>query len=176
MNPQNPPKQIEIAAALDVSPAAVSQFKKQGMPTHSIEAAKAWRDQTRNPAQRKADAAANPLGQQHGGGGGGGETFDSARRRLMIAQADKADMEAEETRGYLIRVDAVRDVMIRMISGVRDHLLTLPYRLGPLLAAESNQDRVIDQLREEMYSALTHMSSSEFSLSAKTADGVENAD
>jgi phage terminase Nu1 subunit (DNA packaging protein) len=160
MNPQNPPKQTQIAAALGVSPSAISQLKKKGMPTTTIEAARSWYESTRNPAQRKAGTTTTPPHQQPPHGAVGGvESFDSARRRLMIAQADKADMEAAETRGDLIRVDAVRSAWIPVIVATRDYLLQIPYRLGPVLAAETDADKVINLLIDEMHAALTHLSS-----------------
>jgi hypothetical protein len=42
-----------LARVLGLSKAAVSRAKKRGMPTHSIEAARAWRDQNLNPMLRK---------------------------------------------------------------------------------------------------------------------------
>lgn len=41
--------QKDLARALGVSPALVSRLKKRGMPTHSAEAAKAWRSRNVGP-------------------------------------------------------------------------------------------------------------------------------
>lgn len=42
-------KQSDLAAALGLDPAAVSRLKQRGMPTDSVEAAKAWRQRNVNP-------------------------------------------------------------------------------------------------------------------------------
>ena len=45
--------QIQLAAALGLSQSAVSQLAKQGMPTNSIAAARAWREANLDPARAK---------------------------------------------------------------------------------------------------------------------------
>ena len=48
-----PLTQIQLAAALGLSQPAVSQCVKQGMPTHSVEAARHWRECNLHPARAK---------------------------------------------------------------------------------------------------------------------------
>lgn len=43
----------ELARQLGVSRSAVCRQKERGMPTHSLEAARVWRDANLNPAHRK---------------------------------------------------------------------------------------------------------------------------
>jgi transcriptional regulator with XRE-family HTH domain len=45
--------QIQLAAALGLSQSAVSQLAKQGMPTNSIAAARAWRETHLHPGRAK---------------------------------------------------------------------------------------------------------------------------
>ena len=45
--------QIQLAAALGLSQAAISQSVAKGMPTHSIEAARAWRETHLHPCRAK---------------------------------------------------------------------------------------------------------------------------
>ena len=45
--------QIQLAAALGLSQAAISQSVAKGMPTHSIEAARAWRETHLHPGRAK---------------------------------------------------------------------------------------------------------------------------
>ena len=45
--------QIQLAGALGLSQAAISQSVAKGMPTHSIEAARAWREANLDPARAK---------------------------------------------------------------------------------------------------------------------------
>ena len=49
---QKPLTNLDFATAFGVTPQRVSVMKREGMPTESIEAAKAWRDE--REAQRKA--------------------------------------------------------------------------------------------------------------------------
>lgn len=48
------PIQAVIARALGLAKSRITALKKQGMPVHSIEAARAWREANLNPARRKA--------------------------------------------------------------------------------------------------------------------------
>lgn len=48
-----PMRQKELAALLGISPAAVSQLKRQGMPTHSYQAAVKWRKRHLEPGRIK---------------------------------------------------------------------------------------------------------------------------
>lgn len=49
-----PPTMAEIGRALGLSRQAVSKAAKEGMPTHSVEAAFQWRDSHLDPARRKS--------------------------------------------------------------------------------------------------------------------------
>lgn len=55
-----PPTQEEIAAELGVSGAAVSKLKARGMPTHSADAARAWRAAHLHPGRRRNDPGPSP--------------------------------------------------------------------------------------------------------------------
>lgn len=149
MNLKKPPRQNAIAAALGISAAAVSQAKRRGMPVDSLEAARTWRDANLNRAQIPG-AAATEAHQDTRDGAGADETFSSARRRLMIAQANKADLEAGEARGSLIAVAAVRAALGPVLAAARDAFLQIPARLAPMLAAESDTAAVQNLLDLEL--------------------------
>lgn len=53
MNNTKPFTKSQLAKALGVSKGLVSQHAKRGMPTHSFEAAKEWRDRNLAPLSRK---------------------------------------------------------------------------------------------------------------------------
>lgn len=57
-----------LARVLGLSKAAVSRAKKRGMPTHSIEAAQAWRDKNLNPMLRKDTNTYGKLASGYAGG------------------------------------------------------------------------------------------------------------
>lgn len=48
-----PPSQTDIANALGLARSRITAMKKDGMPTHSIEAAQRWRETRQNIARRK---------------------------------------------------------------------------------------------------------------------------
>jgi hypothetical protein len=47
------PSQSAIARALGIAKSRITALKQRGMPTHSIEAARAWRQENLNPARTK---------------------------------------------------------------------------------------------------------------------------
>lgn len=153
-----------------MSEGRVSQLKSQGMPTHSIEAAQAWRDANQNIAMRKRTEAPAPAAmlpattriQQGAGGDFGGdclaEDFQAARTRREIAEANLAEIREAELEGKLIRVDAIRAAWAKRISSTRDALMQLPHRLAPVLAVESDMERVGNVLDEALRQALTELS------------------
>lgn len=150
--------QAAIGRALNLSPAAMTKLKYQGMPVDSIEAAQAWREARQNIAARKqlppaaASLASSPLpaGSQE-------EDFHQARTRREIADANLAEMREAEGRGDLIRIDAVRSALASVISSTRDALMQLPSRLTPVLTAETDAARVHDLLQTEIHQALARL-------------------
>jgi phage terminase Nu1 subunit (DNA packaging protein) len=135
---------VELAKGLGLSQAAVSKLKRQGMPASSLEAAQEWRRAHQNVAQRKPGPAADATK----------ETHDSARTRLRIAEANRAEMLESELRGALIRVDAFVSVASSTLSAVRESLMQLPARVAALVAHESDVGAVQTLLEKEMARAL----------------------
>jgi phage terminase Nu1 subunit (DNA packaging protein) len=118
------------------------------------------------PAQHQAAAPA-PLAvpaasSQEGSGGVGAEpkpeVYWDARGRRETAEAAIAEMKEAEMRGTLIRADAVRSAWAGRITGARDALLQIPGRLAPVLAAETDLDRVVELLEAELRQALLQLS------------------
>lgn len=153
------------------------------MPVHSVEAARAWREERLNVAARKPEPAPAPapapaqeridggtlllesaagsvaLGQgDYFGGDGLPEDFQMARTRREIAEANLAEMREAELEGKLIRVDVIRAAWAKRISSTRDALMQLPHRLAPVLAVESDMERVGLVLDEALRQALTELS------------------
>lgn len=163
--------QVALGRALGLSPAAITKLKQQGMPVDSVAAAQAWREQKLNIAARKPQpaglgsgaaaepavaAAFPPLGGDQGGDYGD-EDFQMARTRREIAEANLAEMREAELEGKLIRVDAVRAAWSRGMAATRNALLQVPPRLAPLLAAETDIDRIGQILDQELRQALTEL-------------------
>ena len=58
----------------------------------------------------------------------------------------------------LIRIDAVRAAWAKRITLARDALLQIPHRLAPVLAAESDMERVSQLLEDELRQVLDELS------------------
>ena len=174
--------QAAIGRALGLSQASRTKLKKKGMPVNSVEAARAWRTERQNIAQRKAEPkpdqelnsiparASTPVPDSSAGqwpfpdhvpqdlpAAAPDESHDSARTRREIAEANLAEMKEFEQRGELIRVSAVQGQLAIMLATTRDTLLQLAPRLAPLLAADSDPANVQNTLYSEIHQALQHL-------------------
>ncbi len=166
--PTNTLSQAALGRLLGLSPAAITKLKGQGMPVDSVEAAKAWREARLNVAARKPSPHIQsevsvtlpppPAFPPIAGGDFGDEDFQMARTRREIAEANLAEMREAELEGKLIRVEAIRAAWAKRISATRDALLQLPHRLAPVLAAETEMERVSHLLDAELRQALTELS------------------
>jgi phage terminase Nu1 subunit (DNA packaging protein) len=173
--------QAALGRALGLSQASITKLKGQGMPVDSVAAAQAWREARQNLAQRKPAPSdvppARPAREAErievggrpvfGGSGGGfdlppdmglGEDRDEARTRREIADANIAEMEEARMRRELIRVSAVQAQMSVDYATLRDALLQIPARMGPLVAAEMDPAQVQHLLHAEIHQALVDLS------------------
>jgi len=158
MTPQNRITQKAIAAALGISCPAVSQFRKKGMPTTSIEAARAWHEGTRNRAQRKHGTTTPPPPEQPPQGVTGDvESFDSARRRLMVSQADRADLEAGELRGSLLQKNEVDSAVFEIARTMRDGLTNCARRIAAEVSTLTTADACETVIEREHRALLENM-------------------
>ncbi len=90
-----------------------------------------------------------------------GEPVDDywvSRARREAAEAQIAEMKRSEIEGTLIRTDALRQAWSKRIATTRDALLQIPARMAPVLAAESDMDRVAAVLEDELRQALAELS------------------
>ena len=160
--------QAAIGRAMDLSPAAITKLKKQGMPVDSVESALAWRMARQNVAARKAmpvtvtvqrqapaPAYAAPIVPAND------ESHDQARTRREIAEANLAELKLAELQGDLVRAGAVRTALAKRAAALREALLQMPSRLVPILAADPDPGRMDQALRAEIVAALQQISSSD---------------
>jgi len=140
-----PLSQNAIGRALGLSSASMTKMKQAGCPMTSAEAVEAWRKEHLNVAWCKPTLAqgAVPVDGAAQTGGGGGlprgriESFNAARTREKIAEADRAEMEAARLRGlYLVKADFERHLFNagRML---RDTLTNCARRIGAEVAGLS---------------------------------------
>lgn len=157
--------QAAIGRAMNLSPAAMTKLKKQGMPVHSVEAAVAWRTARQNIAQRKPipapvlkllqpkAAPRQETAPQHTND----ESQDQARTRREIAEANLAELKLAELRGDLVRLVDVQAEYTKLLVTVREVFLQLPPRLVPLLVADPTPAAMDRVLREEIGTALRNV-------------------
>jgi hypothetical protein len=86
------------------------------------------------------------------------DDYWTARAKRERAEAAISEMKRAEMEGKLIRTDAVRAAWAKRITLARDALLQIPHRLAPVLAAESDMERVAQLLEDELRNALAELS------------------
>ena len=83
-----------------------------------------------------------------------GETYDEARKRLAVADANKREIEVREKRGQLIDKAAVLRVLESAGLALKAELSTLGARLAQPLAAETDARRCREVIDDEARRAL----------------------
>ena len=84
--------------------------------------------------------------------------FNAARTTKMIAEARTAEMNADELQGKLVRTDSVLQSWERSFSKIKTKLLSLPTRLGPQMAIQSDPKLCTAQLKNEIGKLLNELS------------------
>lgn len=178
-------RQSELARALGLSKQAVSKLKGQGMPVHSVEAARAWRDENLSVAARKETresvpvASAAPIASPRsrpdpralpplGDDEEEDEDFKAARTREKISEANMAEMNEAKMRREMINVAVVERQLATDYATTRDALLQIPARIAPLIAGETDPAAIQTLLDAELHQALANL--------AGTAEQAKNAE
>lgn len=148
VNADNPPSQAAIGRALGLSPAAMTKLKKQGMPVDSVESAQAWRVERQNVAQRKpVPVAAPPMAPWPGAldheddnlpVGMPDESFESARIRRTIAEANLAELEESRIKGLHVEKSKVDAAFFEAARGLRDGMTNCSRRLAAEVATHGD--------------------------------------
>jgi len=141
-------KRETIARALGVSGGRVSQLKGQGMPTDSVDAAKAWyaehvdqKYSPKPPARTTADET---------------DIFESRAKRERH-EADIAEMRSLEMAGRLVDADRVRRLFADAGAAIRLSLERLPDKLAPRLVAETDERAIHQLISAEIDATLTEL-------------------
>lgn len=150
--------QNALAEALGRSPAWVTKYKHRGMPVHDADEARRWcaanlRAKVADGREVSVSQPAPPMSPPAALSGPPPE-YQVSRARREAADADKAEMEAAKMRGELVPVTAIRAEFSKAIAAVRDNMLNLPGRLGPVLAAQADARQVQATLDAEIRAAL----------------------
>ena len=97
----------------------------------------------------------------HGGADGEPEELDlvAERARLAKEQADRIAMENDLTRGSVVHVDDVIEIVGKCLSTTRTRLLAIPSECALRFAAARTPALAEDVIRTVIYDALTELSS-----------------
>ena len=137
--PQSPPSQESLATALRVSRRRVRQLIADGMPSHNLEAALAWRK-----AETTSDSA---------------DELRRARIALVKSQREKIEIENARLRGELAAVSEVCQSIFVAVSVTRQEFLRLPHELPGKLAG-LDEAQICRVLRNQIHSVLERLSDS----------------
>ena len=91
-------------------------------------------------------------------GGTSGLDFTEARKLKERYRAALLKIELDEKTGRLVDAEQVKVAAFGKARAVRDALLNVSDRIGPILAAESDQTKVSDILTKEIRTALEELS------------------
>ncbi|MCB8747710.1 hypothetical protein LHU53_12425 [Rhodoferax sp. U2-2l] len=161
-----PLSQNAIGRALGLSSSTMVKMRKAGCPMDSVASVEAWRKEHLNvawckPTVPQGTAPVDGAAQTGGGGGmprGRVESFNSARTREKIAEADRAEMEAARLRGlYLVKADFERHLFNagRML---RDTLTNCARRIGAEVAGLTSPEDCEQVIDREHRAALASFS------------------
>lgn len=180
-----PLSQNAIAKELGVSSACMVKWKKLGCPMDSIESVRAWRKAKQNIAARKPEpvvVVAQPVAPAARQSVGGDdframirendkelaglavlEDLDEARTRLMIADANMAEMKEAEMQGKLRKKIEVDSKAFEVARALRDGLTNCARRIAAEVSSLSSADdceAVIDRehrtMMDNMWTQLTN--------------------
>ncbi len=86
-----------------------------------------------------------------------GESYDKARLRKMIAEADAAELETAKLAGEVISIEDAEAEWTEIATAIRAKLLSMPSKLAPLVAAEPEPTRCRDLIEGVIFEALAEL-------------------
>lgn len=87
-----------------------------------------------------------------------GSSYDEARTRKINAEAEIAELELAKIRGTLCLTDDVVKAWETVLHACKAKFLSLPTKVAPVLANESDVAIIKDQLENAIREALTELS------------------
>lgn len=106
-----------------------------------------------------------------------GESADLAKERALLAKAQrqKVTLEIKRLTQEFVPVDAVIAVWSDIILSARNSLLSLPSRITPMVAHETEHSRISGIIKEEIYAVLNNLAEQPEYSHEKTSDYVDQA-
>lgn len=83
--------------------------------------------------------------------------MSNARAKKEMYLANLAELEYQQKRGELIRLDTVFAVIDAAATACREHMMGLPGRWASILAAETDERTIERMMEQEIRAALTHI-------------------
>ncbi|VAX09335.1 hypothetical protein MNBD_GAMMA25-181 [hydrothermal vent metagenome] len=99
-------------------------------------------------------------------------TLEEERIRLTKEQADKTAIENAKLRGELVPLDDMGTAWLAMTSAFRASMLSIPGKLAPILAAETDRHRVRQILEAEIEEALAELSQTRITIAGGPDDSA----
>jgi hypothetical protein len=126
------------------------------MPTSSPEAAQEWRERRQNIVSRAAPpepiVSREERRQSYPQGDGfdeSNESIDEARTRLMIADADNAELKRAQTERELLNRVRIERAVFEAARGLRDQLSSCAGTLGASVAGLASAQECEAEIRRE---------------------------
>lgn len=121
----------------------------------------------KGPEWRLADV----LRAMRGGPSGGTPDLEEARARKLAAEAELAEIAVAKARGALVEIDAVARAVSEEYAATRAKLLSLPSKIGPMVAIETSATACQELIERGIVEALEELSRDGDILADGTADG-----
>lgn len=122
-----------LGEALGISKAQVSRLADRGMPTDSVESARAWRKRNLHPSWSE-EARAGTAGEVDAGGS---SDYWKSKARKEAAQAEREEISLARDKGALLEVDRVHRALYAAHRMLRDQLLAVPNRLAAQVVGQT---------------------------------------
>jgi len=146
----------EYARHRGVSQSAVSQAIDSGRILDAVVIKRGARKLIKEKADQLWDE--NSLHQEGSVPKGGGGHLIKARAAKETFAAKMAQLKYEQASGKLVRIEDVKRAASSTSRVTRDLLLTIPNRLAPILASETDINKINKLLTQEIRQALESLS------------------
>src|ERR1051325_5076346 len=95
------------------------------------------------PTAQKGSSAGipEPVAPSSDSSHGQSRSYDDARTRREYLRAEREAIELEKLKGTLVAADEIREAQEQIARDVRDHLMNLPSRCAPEIAAATGGDQ-----------------------------------
>lgn len=92
-------------------------------------------------------------------GGSTNSTYHQAKTAREVYEAKNAQLDFEQRAGRLVNIEQVRSRVQAKAAALREAIRQVPARLAPLLAPETDQNRVQQMLQDELDRVLLEQAS-----------------